>query len=263
MQIDWITTLAQILNFLVLVFLLQRFLYKPVLRAIEQRQQRIQDQLDGAEETRREAEAEVAAYRAKQAELEAQRETFLSEAREAAAVLQTRLEHEARTAMDEQRDAWRKDLEAERDAFLADVQRRAGAFAVELGRKALADLADADLNTQAVQRFLVELDGLEEQALADFTSAAGEGDGLVIETAFDLEAPIKRALTRKLHERLGETFTPIYARAEDLLFGIRLRAGTHALEWSLAGFMEDLEGLLDFSAAEAGAGQPKSKREAA
>ena len=41
MQIDWITVAAQIVNFLILVWLLQHFLYGPITRAMQRREQRI------------------------------------------------------------------------------------------------------------------------------------------------------------------------------------------------------------------------------
>ena len=41
MQIDWLTVAAQIVNFLVLVWLLQRFLYKPITNAMHRREERI------------------------------------------------------------------------------------------------------------------------------------------------------------------------------------------------------------------------------
>ncbi len=49
MQIDWLTVIAQIVNFLILVWLLKRFLYQPVINAMDQREQRIAERLQKAE----------------------------------------------------------------------------------------------------------------------------------------------------------------------------------------------------------------------
>ena len=59
MSIDWITVVAQIANFLVLVWLLKRFLYRPILDGIDARE---------AEITRRMAEAGEAQKKAQAAE---------------------------------------------------------------------------------------------------------------------------------------------------------------------------------------------------
>jgi len=69
MQIDWITVVAQIVNFLVLVWLLQRFLYGPITRAMKNREKRIENRLTEARQERNEAEDEAEAYRQKQRQL--------------------------------------------------------------------------------------------------------------------------------------------------------------------------------------------------
>ena len=48
MSIDWFTVAAQIINFMVLVWLLQKYLYKPVLNAVRKREQKIAGQLSEA-----------------------------------------------------------------------------------------------------------------------------------------------------------------------------------------------------------------------
>jgi len=55
LQIDWLTVAAQIVNFLVLIWLLQRFLYKPITNAMRRREERIEDRLAEAKEAREEA----------------------------------------------------------------------------------------------------------------------------------------------------------------------------------------------------------------
>jgi F-type H+-transporting ATPase subunit b len=62
MQFDWTTFFLEILNFLVLIWLLKRFLYKPVLRMLDARQKRIHDQVGQADSMRAEAENLKAEY---------------------------------------------------------------------------------------------------------------------------------------------------------------------------------------------------------
>ena len=49
MLIDWFTVGAQVLNFLILIWLLKRFLYKPILHAIDEREERIATELANAD----------------------------------------------------------------------------------------------------------------------------------------------------------------------------------------------------------------------
>jgi len=48
MLIDWFTVVAQVVNFLILVWLLKRFLYRPILNAIDAREKRIATKLADA-----------------------------------------------------------------------------------------------------------------------------------------------------------------------------------------------------------------------
>ncbi|HUS95178.1 MAG TPA: ATPase, partial [Hyphomicrobiaceae bacterium] len=72
MRIDWFTVIAQLFNFLILVWLLKRFLYKPILNALDAREKRIAKELADADTTQREAEKERETFRNKNAEFDQQ-----------------------------------------------------------------------------------------------------------------------------------------------------------------------------------------------
>lgn len=55
MLIDWFTVIAQVVNFLILVWLLKRFLYQPILNAIDAREQRVATELADADAKMNEA----------------------------------------------------------------------------------------------------------------------------------------------------------------------------------------------------------------
>ena len=67
MLIDWFTVIAQVINFLVLVVLLKRFLYKPILDAIDQREKRIASALAEADAQKVEAKKEREKFQEKNA----------------------------------------------------------------------------------------------------------------------------------------------------------------------------------------------------
>ncbi|HVX26062.1 MAG TPA: hypothetical protein VHB70_06955 [Parafilimonas sp.] len=93
MQIDWFTVLAQVINFLVLVFLLKRFLYKPVLNAIDTREKRIAAQLNDAAAKEADAVKERNLFQQKNADFDAQRAaTFNAMTEEMKAERQKQLE---------------------------------------------------------------------------------------------------------------------------------------------------------------------------
>src|SRR5579871_5951241 len=82
MLIDWFTVGAQTLNFLILVWLMKRFLYKPILRAIDAREKRIATELADADAKRAETQKERDAFHRKNEEFDQQRATLLSKVTE-------------------------------------------------------------------------------------------------------------------------------------------------------------------------------------
>src|SRR5450631_2868065 len=100
MLIDWFTVGAQTLNFLILVWLLKRFLYKPILDAIDAREKRIAAELADADAKKAEARKERDTFEHKNEVFDQQRATLLSKAMEEVKAERQRLLGEARQAAD-------------------------------------------------------------------------------------------------------------------------------------------------------------------
>ena len=84
MLIDWFTVIAQVVNFLILVWLLKRFLYKPILNAIDVREKKVADELANADAKEAEAQKEKDEFRHKNEELDQQRAALLNKAKDEA-----------------------------------------------------------------------------------------------------------------------------------------------------------------------------------
>src|SRR5471030_2938630 len=100
MLIDWFTVGAQAINFVLLIWLLKRFLYKPILDAVETREQRIAAELAGAETKKTEAQKKYAEYQLKIEQFDQQRAALLSQAVQQVSVERQRLLDEAKAAAD-------------------------------------------------------------------------------------------------------------------------------------------------------------------
>jgi len=80
MLIDWFTVGAQVLNFVVLIWLLRRFLYQPVLNAIAAREKRIADQIADAAAKEAQAATERKTFEDKNTAFDQQRAELVSKA---------------------------------------------------------------------------------------------------------------------------------------------------------------------------------------
>lgn len=256
MLIDWFTVIAQIINFLILLALLKHFLYGPITAAMDAREQRIVSRLREANQQQARAEEEAAVYHRKQQELEQQRASLLHEAEEAARQRHQELVAEARTDADRLRSRWRAALQQSKATFLRDLQQRSGEQVVAIARRVLADLADADMEQQIVTVFLRRVRNLDEktrqtlqQALEDSQQAAH------LRSAFALTPDQRQQIEATLREYLGKDVTLSFATTPELLAGVALRVGGHAVAWNVQSYLETLEETVSRSfAAEAQAG---------
>lgn len=239
MQIDWLTVGAQIVNFLILVALLKRFLYRPVLDAMDRREKRIAQQLHEAEQREEQADARSREFQDKSDDLERRRKELLAEARDDAETERRERLQEARVEIEHQRERWRAQLEQEWEDVRKSITRRLAGAVTEAARRALADLADTTLEeamTRTFGRRLAELSESDRRAIAN-------GAGAVeIATAFEPDDEVRKLLTEMVRERLGRDVS--FVRADGLVGGIELRTRGWKMSWTVAEYLRDFEDRL-------------------
>ncbi len=241
MLIDWFTVLAQIVNFLVLVVLLKRFLYRPILNAMQRREDRIAARLREAADKRAEAEEAAEAYRAKARELDEERDRLMEQARLEAEALRKKMVQEARHEVSELRERWQAAVHDEQDAFLKELTVRTGSHVYGIARQALTDLAGADLERAMVDRFLQRLSGSEENGRRIAGSIGEPAQGVTVRSAFEIPEEDRRRISPAVQDLMGAAVEIRYETCPDLLCGIELAASGHAVGWNLGGYLQRLE----------------------
>ncbi len=242
MLIDWFTVFAQIVNFLILVFLLRRFLYGPIVNAMQAREDRIRQQLEDAEAERREAEQIKADYLDKRQELDEQHDRLLVEAREEAEAWRKEQMDKARAEVDEAQRHWHEAVQREKDLFLRELRQRTGQEVVAIARRALADLADADLEAQMARVFLQRLQASDPAQRAEIVRSIRDSErGIVVQSAFNLPQEQRDKFRALVGEMVGKTTPLEFITNADLLAGIELKAGSYHIAWSLNEHLASLE----------------------
>ena len=250
MLIDWFTVIAQGVNFLVLVWLLKRFLYAPILGAIDAREKGIVARLAEAEKKQAEAQAARDDFQSKDKALEGQRAALLQKAADDAGAERKRLLDAAQTDADAAHSKWQDALRAEQGALGEEIVRRTQAGVFDIARKALAELASAHLEECMSDAFITHLRGLDgaahDQLAGSFRAASTP---VLIRSASDLPLAERAAITAAV----GDIFAvqpPIrFETAPDLVSGIELTMGGQKVAWSISDFLASLEksvaGLLE------------------
>jgi F-type H+-transporting ATPase subunit b len=242
MLIDWFTVGAQALNFLILVWLLKRFLYKPILNAIDAREKRVAKELADADAKKTDAQKEHDEFLHKNQEFDQQRSGLLAKATDEANAERQRLLEEARKAADA--------LSAtRREALLTDARNLSQAINIlaqkevfAAARKALTDLASTSLEEQmggVFNRRLRELDAPAKSAMGDAFKKNAEP--ALIRSAFDLPTAQRAAIQTALNETFSGDIHLRFETSPDLVSGIELTSHGEKLEWSIAAYLGSLE----------------------
>ena len=246
MLIDWFTVIAQVVNFLILVWLLKRFLYKPILDAIDAREKRIAKELADADTKRIEAEKERAEFQERNEELDRQRDELLSTAKEEATAERQSLLDEARQVAEAQRAKRQEALKREQQGLNDEIARRTREEVFAIARKALTDLATTSLEERLCDVFtrrLQEMDSQGKASLADALKKAS--DPAVVRSAFDLPAEQRTAIQKTLNETFSAEILVRFETAPDMISGIELTTNGQKVAWSIADYLASLEKGVD------------------
>ncbi len=245
MRFDWWTLALQTINFAVLVWLLHRFLYKPVLRLIDERKAALQKEYDAAKAFEDKSKAELARVDAERAGIAAERETALKAAAaqslEAAEARRAQAEREARALV----ETARRSLAKERERALSELRRSALDLGAEFARRLLADVPvqlRAEAWIEQIEQHLKALPGTEIDSLVrQFT----DGATLAVVTATPLPPQTAEAWRTRLRGALGEGVPITFAVDPDLVAGAELHFPTAILRFSWQSALASLRSEIE------------------
>jgi F-type H+-transporting ATPase subunit b len=240
--IDWFTVGAQALNFIILVWLLKRFLYKPILNAVDAREKRIAAELTDADAKKAEAQKERDEFQYKNEAFDQQRAALLSKATDEANADRARLLDEARKAADALSAKRQEALRNDALNLNQSIRRRTQQEVFAIARRALADLATTSLEERMGEVFMRRLrtmDGKAKEALADALKTASEP--ALVRSAFDLPAEQRGAIQKALNETFSAEVRIRFETAPDLVSGIELTTKGQKIAWSIADYLASLE----------------------
>jgi F-type H+-transporting ATPase subunit b len=242
MLIDWFTVGAQALNFLILVGLLRRYLYRPILNAIDAREKRIAAELADAAAKRVAAKKERDEFANKNRELDKNRAGLLKAATDAAEVERQKLLDDARKAADAVRAKRETALQNEQIALSQDIIRWTQKQVFAISRKVLSDLASASLEERMSETFVRRLRGLTGPAKEQLATALKSAPHPVpVRSAFDLPQAQQAEIQKAIDETFSADVHLQFETVPELVSGIELSADGQKVAWSIADYLATLE----------------------
>lgn len=242
MVIGWFTVVAQAVNFLILAWLLKRFLYKPILHAIDEREKGIAGQRAEAEAKKAEAQRERDEFRRKNEADGRERAALLKKAADEAGAERARLLDEARKDADALRAKREEALRTEQHHLNQEILRWTQEEVFAIARKALADLAATTLEERMGEVFVGRLRGLSGAARDRLAAALRtKPDSALVRSAFELPPAQRAAIESAVRETFDVKAQVQFQTAPGLVAGVELSANGHKVAWSIADYLARLE----------------------
>ncbi|WP_054032519.1 F0F1 ATP synthase subunit B family protein [Desulfatitalea tepidiphila] len=236
MLIDGFTVFAQMVNFLVLVLLLKRFLYGPVMRAMADREARIAASVAQSEAAKEDARRRAEELAAQQRALTEDRAKLMADAKTEVEQWRTEKIERLRTEIEALRQSWMEKVDNDRQAFLMNLKTDAVRQVMRMGGQVIRDLADDKLESRIISVFMEKM----AEGKNEFQSATYAGPVRLI-SGFEL-GEADKARVRDMFARWFPSAGSIgFEISRDLGMGIEALAGDRKVAWNLDKYIKDLE----------------------
>ena len=242
MPINWFTVVAQIINFLILVWLLKRFLYHPILHAIDEREKGIANRLAEAEAKHVVAEMKCNEFQLKNESFDRDRAGLLKTATAEVKAERQKLLDEARVAADsltmKRQEALRSEQRHLNEEILSWTRKEVFAIA----KKTLADLATTGLEERMTDKFVQNLRAIPEQAKVQIATAFKTSNGSArVRSAFELSPAKHSSIENAINETFATDAKFQFETAPVIVSGIELVVDGQKVAWSVSDYLSMLE----------------------
>ncbi|WP_028550955.1 F0F1 ATP synthase subunit B [Paenibacillus sp. UNC451MF] len=159
MHIEWTTFFIQIVAFLILYFLLQKFAFGPLFGMMEKRRQLVKDQIQTAENSRKQAEQLLEEQKQALQQTRKEAHDIIEQAKQTSSKQADEIVAAARTEADRLKDEALKDIENEKNKAVAALRSQVSAMSVLIASKIIEKQIDEKSQNELVETYLKEVGG--------------------------------------------------------------------------------------------------------
>lgn len=242
MKINWFTVIAQVINFLILVWLLKKFLYKPILKAVNEREKKISDELKDASIQKEVANKEQVDFKKKNADFDSQKKGLLDKAVTDANAEKEKLISTAKKTANDLAASMEKEFKEKQEQDKKDLAKNAQKQVFEIARKALADLASVSLEAQSVSSFIKHLNTATKDEKQKFIDAFKvNSNKILVKSAFDFPKNEQTNLSDAVNKLLNTKTKMQFKIAPEIISGIELSTVGYKVAWSFSEYLDQLQ----------------------
>lgn len=245
MTIDWFTVFVQAANFLLLVWILKRYLYAPILDAMDRRQKAVFAKLHAAEKREQLAEEKREELEEESRQLKQKERLILIEAHEKAEAEKNEIIKNVHHEMREKQSRFEVQLENEKKALSSAVRHLVAETLVKTARDALSELSSQDLEKNMITIFVEKIQSNQSVAVQEMQDAIKANGKVIFISAHSLSSDDKTTLEAGLNKKFSGINTIVYQENPDLVCGIEMMSGTILIRWGLDKYIENFGRALN------------------
>lgn len=242
MQINWFEVFAQILNFFILLFLLNKFLFKPVMAAMEKREEEIANTVKNAEVKLAEAESLVENYEKKISEIKLQKDEILTQAKKEAESKRELLLSQYKEEVSLKKQNFENEFINEKSDFIKEFRKFLANYTIKISKKVLKPLSNSDLEDKVFEGLLNTIEKIDEDILNEERKIKREN--ITVESSNELPDVQKNILNEKISSILNQEKNNLnisYKINLDLIYGYKIIFNTYTINENLNFYLKDLE----------------------
>lgn len=238
MNINWFEIIAQMINFFILLFLLHKLLYKPVINAMEQRQEKISKDKNEADAKMKDANALIEEYENKMAGIKEKEKKILENSKDQAQEEKEALIEKYKKEAQDKGDEFLKEIQEEEENFLSEIRKSLGENALKIASNILSILSKKKLQESVFDTFVDKIKKLDADTLKDEMKSKDKTLELIASESLSEEQ--KTYFEERLKEKIDYK-TINYRIDENLIVGYELKLESITIHTNIKKYLDEAE----------------------
>lgn len=245
MELNWSTFILEIINFLVLIWILKRFIYKPVLNVIAQRRTTIENQSAEALRLHEEATDLKNQYQNRLSDWEQERQQARDAVNQELEIEKARQLQALQEVLNQEREKTKTADESRRIESVREIEHQALRQGAEFASRLLNMASGPDLERRLISLLIEELGTLTPQQILSIQNRWGDTpESIKICSVYPIKEKQKQLLETALTDILGKSLPLDYSERPELVAGLHISIGAWVLQ---ANVRDELKGFAEFA----------------
>ncbi|WP_457622648.1 F0F1 ATP synthase subunit delta [Persephonella sp.] len=244
MKLDLLTYLFEIINFFVLLWILKKLLYNPVISVLKKRKNYIDQKIREAEEAESKLKKIKDEYNHVLKEIEELKKTKIAQIEKEVQQEKERLYSEMKKELDAQRQKFLESLEIEKKEAINELKEETVRYALKFVSKLLTSISDKNLHKKLLSIALEGIRSINREEIDDIAAELKERNTVTVETAYPLSEDEIESIKKSIKDMFGVNVTIKIEEKNDLIAGVKIHIASKMIDASLEGQISVFETLL-------------------